>query len=89
MSPEKGAAEKKKELEKDFRISMEGKAGKEMELMCNLSGYVFEQGVEKEKRKTAERMLRSGRFTCEEIASFTELPKKTVRKIEKKLMVQA
>ena len=68
---------------------MEGKAGKEMELMCNLSGYVFEQGAGRAKRKIAERMLCSGRFTCGEIMLCTDLPEKTVREIEKKLMVHA
>ena len=55
--------------------------------MCNLSGDVWSRGVEKEKKETAERMLRSGKLSYEEIASFTGLEEEKIREIEKELMI--
>lgn len=97
LSPIKEAREKRKKLEEDFHISMEGNVGKEMDIMCNLSGYVWSQGVEKgiekgaekEKKATAERMLRSGRLTHAEIASFTGLTEEKIREVEEELMIHA
>lgn len=91
LSPVKGAMEKKKRLEEDFHVNMEGNVGKELDIMCNLSGYVWsrgvEKGAEKEKKETAERMLCSGRLTYAEIASFTGLTEEKIREIEKELML--
>lgn len=47
LSPRLKTAEKKRTLSEEFGIGMEGNAGKEVGLMCNLSGYVEEKGVEK------------------------------------------
>ena len=91
LSPVKGYKEKRKKLEEDFYINMEGNVGKELDIMCNLSGYVWSRGVEKgaeeEKKETAERMLCSGRLTYAEIASFTGLTEEKIREIEKELML--
>ena len=99
LSPTEDPVHKKKKLEQDFRISMEGDAGKEMDIMCNLSGYVWqkgleegisqglEQGINQGRKETAERMLQKKNFSYEEIAEITGLTKEAVQSIEEELMV--
>ncbi len=85
--------EKKQKLEEGFGINFKGNAGKEVSLMCNLSEYVEEQGIEKgyglgakdEKIETAKRMIKGNKLDYADIASFTELPEETVRKLAKEM----
>lgn len=58
LSPEKSIEEKKWELEETFHIEMEKKLEKELRIMCNLSEWVEEIGMEKGMEKGAYNKLK-------------------------------
>lgn len=99
LSPKLDVKEKKHILEDKFDIGMQGQTGKEVELMCNLSGYVEEigikkgmaqgmaQGMAKEKRERIIRMLGKKKYSCEEIADLFEISVGEVAEIEKEALV--
>lgn len=47
LSPDIPAQDKKKQLAEKYDMKMEDGLGKEVELMCNLSGYVEKKGIER------------------------------------------
>lgn len=64
--------------------------------MCNYSKMIWEKagvkisektGDEKRQRKTAQRMLKAGKYSYEEISELTELPVDEVKKIEEEMSV--
>lgn len=57
--------------------------------MCNLSGYVEEQGMKKEKQYRIIRMLGKKKYSYEEIADIFEISVAEVTEIENKLFVSA
>ena len=67
--------EKTKVLEEKFNISMESKMEKELNLMCNLSDLVVEEGIkegrEQERMEIVEKMIRRG-WTIGDIADMLE-----------------
>ena len=46
LSPDIAAQDKKKELAEKYDMKMEDGLGKEVDLMCNLSGYVEKKAIE-------------------------------------------
>ena len=53
--------------------------------MCNLSEWVFEQGIEQGKEETAINLIRLTKFSDEEICDITELPMEHIKKLRKKI----
>lgn len=85
LSTEKNAEEKKALLEQQFHIPMQAGIGKELDLMCNLSGYVeqkgIEKGIEKSRLETARNLLKLG-MDPELIAQVTSLPVQRIRELQ-------
>lgn len=86
LSPEINVESKKEALQQEFQISMEGQIGKELDLMCNLSGYVEKKGIEKGIEQTkvllVSNMLKQG-YPDEEIIKIAEIPEKTLEEIKR------
>ncbi len=55
FSPRIPADEKVKRLEEDYKIPAENGLGKELEIMCNVSDYVFETGMQEGMEKGMEK----------------------------------
>lgn len=69
-----------------IQISMEGQIGKELDLMCNLSGYVEKKGIEKGIEQTkvlmVSNMLKQG-YPDGEIMKIAEISEKMLEEIKK------
>ena len=75
LSPEINVESKKEALQEEFQISMEGQIGKELDLMCNLSGYVEKKGIEQTKVLMVSNMLKQGYERMEPFPkNFLHLP---------------
>ena len=77
LSPDISAQDKKKCLSEKFEMKMEDGLGKEVDLMCNLSGYVekraIEQGIEKGIEQGIEQGLAALVQTLKPIYEFEKL----------------
>ena len=60
LSPDIPAQDKKKELAEKYDMKMEDGLGKEVDLMCNLSGYVEKKGIERGIEEGIERGIEQG-----------------------------
>ena len=60
LSPDIAAQDKKKELAEKYDMKMEDGLGKEVDLMCNLSGYVEKKGMERGIEEGIERGIEQG-----------------------------
>ena len=54
------AQDKKKQLAEKYDMKMEDGLGKEVDLMCNLSGYVEKKGIERGIERGIEQGLERG-----------------------------
>ena len=61
---------------------MEGQIGKELDLMCNLSGYVEKKGIEQTKVLMVSNMLKQG-YPDGEIMKIAEISEKMLEEIKK------
>lgn len=59
LSPELKSEEKKEKLKTGYSMKLEGGLAREVELMCNLSGYVEERGIQKGKQEGLSALVRS------------------------------
>lgn len=86
LSKSKRAEEKKRILETEFQIKMNQRLKKEVNVMCNLSDWVEEEGIKKgEYNKMCEVIQKlQKRMSVEEIAEVIEEPVETVREIIEK-----
>lgn len=82
LSPEKTADSKKRELEEKYRISMDYETEKEMNIMCNLSEWVEEKGVERGRMQIIETLLRQGKLSDEDIAEAAGIDVAKLRKMK-------
>lgn len=84
LSTTKNVEEKKQELEQEFQINMKSELGKELNLMCNLSELVEEQGIEKgaynKIKELVEKKIKKG-LSVEEIAEVLEESVETIQKV--------
>ncbi len=84
LSPNETAEAKKEILEKQFYIGMENNLGREINIMCNLSDYVEERGIQKgeanKMRDLVVKKLDKGQ-SVEQIADALEESVETIRKI--------
>ena len=60
LSPDIPAQDKKKQLAEKYDMKMEDGLGKEVDLMCNLSGYVEKKGIERGIERGIEQGLERG-----------------------------
>ena len=88
LSPEIPVTQKKSLLKEKYSMKMESGLSREVDLMCNLSGYVEEKGIEKgimegsqkEKIEIAKKMLEL-KIDKETIAKATGLTEQEIEKI--------
>ena len=81
--------EKKQILQDEYEIPMDNGLGKEVDLMCNLSEYVWEQGIqtgiqtgrEETKRAIVEKLLGMGSVSDEFIIKVVGITKEELEKI--------
>lgn len=59
LSPEIPVEEKKEKLKAEYSMKMESGLSKEMDYMCNLSGYVEEKGIQKGKKEGLAALVRT------------------------------
>lgn len=88
MSPDMGYQEKRRKIEQEYEMDMGKGLGKELELMCNLSGYVEERGYEKGIEKGVEKGKRQMIFVMfkrnlpdEEIADYSGYSIEEIRRL--------
>lgn len=79
LSTTKNVEEKKKELEQEYQIEMKSDLRKGLNLMCNLSELVEEQGAFNKIKELVEKKLKKG-LSVEEIADMLEEPIETIQK---------
>ena len=60
LSPDIAAQDKKKQLAEKYDMKMEDGLGKEVDLMCNLSGYVEKKAIERGIEQGLERGIEQG-----------------------------
>lgn len=101
ISEKISVSEKKRRLEKEYDITVSGEMEGSVNVMCNYSEMIFEKGEakgmergiekgdKKRQKKTAENMLKAGKYSVEDIAEITELSIETVRQIEEEMPVTA
>lgn len=99
LSKSKKAGEKKEILEKKFHIEMNEKLQEEVNVMCNLSDWVEEEGIKKGMATGLERgaynkmceliqkKLQKG-LSVEAIADAIEEPVETVQRIIKDMKIR-
>ena len=89
--PELILEERKKILEKEYRIPSDGSIGRRLGLMCNLSGAIvelgMEKGIEKGMQKGMEKLIAS--FLRKDhrvsyVAGMLDVPEAMVREVAKK-----
>ncbi len=96
----KDAEEKKRKLETKYDMIMSEEFEGRLSQMCNLSGWVLEegfeqgvqqgiehgiqQGIQQEKEKTAINLIRSSKLSDEEIYGITELPLECIKKLRER-----
>ncbi len=76
---------KKKRLEEEYHISMSSGLEKEVDLMCNLSDYVEEQGIQKGVQNVIIKLLRLGTVSDEDIMKVGNLSREELGKLKKEL----
>ena len=74
---------KKKRLEEEYHISMSGGLEKEVDLMCNLSDYVEEKGIQKGIRNMIINLLKLGTVSDEDLMKAGNLSGKNWEKSRK------
>ncbi|MBS4828309.1 MAG: hypothetical protein KH128_04410 [Firmicutes bacterium] len=75
LSPDIPAEDKKKQLEEKYEMRMEDGLGKEVDLMCNLSGYVEKKAVERGIEQGLEALVQ----TLKPIYDFEKLYQAVVK----------
>ena len=76
---------KKKRLEKDYHIQMHSDLAKEVGLMCNLSDYVEEQGIQKGIQNVVVNLLKLGTVSDEDIMKAGNLSPEELGRIKEGL----
>ncbi len=80
LSPDIPVTEKKKHLSEDYHINTENKLKKELNLMCNLSDFVEERGVNKKLQELINKKLQKGQ-SIEVIADALEESVETIQNL--------
>ena len=84
MAPDMGYQEKRQKMEKEYQMDMGKGLGKELELMCNLSGYVEargrELGIAEGKRQMIFVMFKRN-LPDEEIADYSGYSIEEIRRL--------
>ncbi len=75
--------DKKKRLETEYHINMGDEMGKEMDIMCNLSGLVEERGIEQGIKIMVSNLLRLGSVSDEDILKASGISKEQLEGIRK------
>lgn len=76
---------KKKKLEEEYHISMHSGLEREVDLMCNLSDYVEEQGIQKGIQNVIINLLKLGTVSDEDIMKVGNLSQEELGKLKKEL----
>ena len=76
---------KKKRLEKDYHIQMHSDLAKEVGLMCNLSDYVEEQGIQKGIQNVVVNLLKLGTVSDEDIMKAGNLSPEELGRIKEEV----
>ena len=76
---------KKKKLEEEYHISMHSGLEREVDLMCNLSDYVEEQGIQKGLQNVIINLLKLGPVSDEDIMKVGNLSQEELGKLKKEL----
>ena len=85
---EKDAKQKKELLESKYDIKMTTNLQRRISNMCNLSEYILENAIEKERYAAIERMLGNNK-TVEEIVEFCGYDKEEVLAIQREVLKNA
>lgn len=81
------AAERLHRLENDFGIKVTEKIRREVTDMCNLSYGIRENAIDENKREVAERMIKGGKLSDEDIAEYSGLTVEQVQEIKDDMFV--
>ena len=95
LSSKMNVKEKKQILQNEYAIPMDDGIGQEVDLMCNLSEYVWEQGIqagiqtgrEEAKRTIVEKLLGTGLVSDEVIMEAAGITKEELEKIKNPLIL--
>lgn len=74
---------KKQILEEDYDIQMHSGIAKEVDLMCNLSDYMEERGIQKGIQTVVFNLLKMGTFSDEDIMKVGNLSRKELEELKK------
>ena len=88
LSPELDVETKKSILRNEYQIPMEREVVKEVSFMCNLSEWVLETGIEKERRNMIENLLREN-MSDEFIMRVAEISGEKLKEIKEELLCMA
>ena len=85
LSPELDVKTKKQILRNEYQIPMEREVLKEVSLMCNLSEWVLETGIERGKRSIVENLLKKD-MTDEFIMEVAEISYEQLKEIKDEIL---
>ncbi|MBO5341086.1 MAG: hypothetical protein J6A73_00210 [Lachnospiraceae bacterium] len=85
----KDAEEKKKKLQTKHHMIMSEEFEGRLSQMCNLSGWVLEQGIEQGIEQTAIKLIHLKKYTDEEIHNITELSLEQIKKLRERELCEA
>ena len=88
LSPELDVETKKSILRNEYQIPMEREVVKEVSFMCNLSEWVLETGIEKERRNMIENLLREN-MSDQLIMRVAEISGEKLKEIKEELLCMA
>ena len=88
LSPELDVETKKSILRNEYQIPMEREVVKEVSFMCNLSEWVLETGIEKERRNMIENLLREN-MSDQLIMRVVEISGEKLKEIKEELLCMA